>query len=393
MLSKMALLPSDSSLRALLRVATATTLTVTAFALLNPVLAVRLQGEGSSSSAIGFLAMLSFLSITLAVPWMPRLFAQGGVSRALRLGLLLELVSTLGYAFTTDYTLRCLCAVGGGVGAAAVWNGTEALIAHNAPAALRGRFTGLYQTALGAGLAIGPWLPSLLPFTPRGLTFVAAGLLVLAWLLCWGGAVGALRTGDGAPVAGGGLGPALRRDPGLVAVAFVAGVFEVGLSALLTAFGAQSGLSVAAATSLAGALGLGSFALQYPCGWLADRWPMRRVWGCAGGLLLLASLGFALGGFWPGARSASAFVWGGVGGALYTLSMIRVAQAGHPDTVASTAVVITGYTLGGTFGPMLSGLALDAGGVNAQVAWLGVLSLVVVGVAWRASTDNGGSAK
>lgn len=377
----MSLAPSE---RPLLRVAASTTLTVLAFSLLNPVLAVRLQSEGTSASAIGFLMMLPFLTVAVLVPWMPWLFQRcGGVAQALRLGLLVEVASALGNALATDYALRCVCVAVSGVGAAAVWNATEALIAHNAPAHLRGRITGLYQTALGAAMAVGPWLPGAIPATPQSLMLLAAGLIALGWIACQGAAVGALRTGTLGHAPTGSLWHAVRRAPELVVVAFVGGVFEVGLSSLLTAFGAQSGLTLAAATSLAGALGLGSFVLQYPCGWLADHWPLRRLLGTAGILLLLASLGFALGTQWLPAWWASAFVWGAVGGALYTLTMIRVAQTAHGDTVASTAAVIAGYTLGGTVGPALSGVMLELGGATAQMGWLTLLSLGVLGMAWR----------
>jgi hypothetical protein len=72
-------------------------------------------------------------------------------------------------------------------------------------------------------------------------------------------------------------------------------------------------------------------------------------------------------------------VWGGVGGALYTLAMIRVAHefAGRA-TAAGAAAIITGYTLGGTLGPLASGSALQWGGVGGLAAVLGSLALVTL---------------
>ena len=54
----------------------------------------------------------------------------------------------------------------------------------------------------------------------------------------------------------------------------------------------------------------------------------------------------------PGCCGLVGLVWGGVGGALYTLAMIRVAHefAGRA-TAGGAAAIITGYTLGGTVGP------------------------------------------
>jgi MFS family permease len=157
------------------RVMMGTALVVLSFSLLNPVLAVRLQTAGVSNTAIGSFAMLSFLSVALLIPVVPHLFAKVGVGRAYRLGLGLELIACLGYLLTDSYVLWCVLGLMSGVGAAAAWNATEALIAHNVPATHRGRLTGFYQAILGAGMAIGPFLPGLLGLGPLQANAVAAG--------------------------------------------------------------------------------------------------------------------------------------------------------------------------------------------------------------------------
>ena len=63
----------------LLRVMLGTTLVVLSYSLLNPVLAVRLQTSGASSTAIGLFAMLPFISVAALVPLVPQLFARVGV--------------------------------------------------------------------------------------------------------------------------------------------------------------------------------------------------------------------------------------------------------------------------------------------------------------------------
>jgi MFS family permease len=375
--------------KALFRVAAATTLMVLSFAMLTPLLAVRLQTAGESASAIGLFAMLPFLSIALMVPLMPWVFDRLGVAVAYRCGLGLEGLAVLGYALTDHYRLWCALAVIGGVGAAAAWNGTEAMIAHNAPPERRGRFTGLYQTALGGALALGPFLPGLLPMSPRALTVLAALMPVLGIAFTLGGRVGTLRVSheDATPV---GLWATICGVPGLVAVAFAGGVFETGLGAITTAYGSQIGLSLAAATSLAGVIGVGSLALQYPCGWLSDHLSPRSVFGWAGALLLAASAAFELAPAWLPLLWICAFVWGAVGGALYTLTMIRVAhEFAASSAMAGTAAMITGYTVGGAIGPSFSGLMLDTFGVLGQSAWLSALGLSVLLVSRRFSKRIG----
>lgn len=357
------------------RVMFGTALVVLSYSLLNPVLAVRLQTSGASNTAIGVMAMLPFISIAGLVTLAPRLFAIIGVGQAYRIGLLLEVFACLGYLFTQDYRLWCALAFLSGVGAAAAWNATEALIAHNVPVSHRGRLTGMYQTLLGAGMAVGPLLPGLLKLDPIDATQLACAGLALALAINLAPVVTRLKAmHDGHEHMG--LLSAWRMRPILVWAALVGGVFEVGLGSITTAYGSHTGLNMAAAVSIAGALGLGSFACQYPIGWLADHLPARRLFAGGAGLLLLSAIGFVQANHWPAMLWVCAAIWGGVGGALYTLSMIRVAHDfANSSALAGTSAMIAGYTTGGALGPLVSGWMFDHFGVAGQGCWLALLAL------------------
>lgn len=359
---------------ALVRVMAGTTLVVLSYSLLNPVLAVRLQTAGVSNTAIGLFAMLPFISVAVLVPWVPRLFARIGVGRAYRAGLGLELLASVGYLLTDHYLVWCALGLMAGTGAAAAWNATEALIAHNVPASHRGRLTGLYQALLGAALALGPLLPGLVGLGAIGAMGVASGALAAALLITASPGVTALKAmhEDRAPM---GLLAALRFRPALAWAAVVGGVFEVGLSSVTTAYGSQIGLTLAAATSIAGALGVGSFLLQYPTGWLADHLPPRRLFVSGAVLLIVSALAFTQARHAPALLWLCAAAWGALGGALYTLSMIRVAHDfADSSALAGTAAMIAGYTAGGALGPLVSGWVIDHFGVAGQGGWLATLA-------------------
>lgn len=369
--------------RTVLRVVAAVVLLVLMFSLVSPVLAVRLQAQGHSAAAIGFVLMLPFATVACALPLLPRLFARFGLGPVLRAGLALETLATGLYLLSPDFRWVCAAGVLCGLGAAAAWNGTEALIAHHAPPAARGRWTGLYQTALGGALALGPFLPGLLGLGTQAALGLALAGQMGAVLMCLGPAVDALQASPpGAPARGSGW--ALRQRPGLVWCALVGGVFEAGLAALSAAQGAALGWSLGAATALAGVLGVGSFLLQYPAGHAADRVGARPLLAGAAALLLLATLPLALGApaepwLWPAVAA-----WGGVGGALYTLTMVRTAQAfASQSALAGTAAVIGGYTVGGAIGPLISGSLLDRAGLPGLASGLCLLALSVALLAWR----------
>jgi len=378
--------PDSSALKlpaGLWRVMLGTTLVVLSFSLLNPVLAVRLQTAGASSTAIGLFATLPFISVALLVPVVPWVFARIGVGVAYRIGLALELAACLGYLLTDQYEVWCALGLMSGVGAAAAWNATEALIAHNVPATHRGRLTGLYQALLGGAMALGPMLPGLTGLGPDGANWFSALSLAAGLGLTLAPSVGRLQAMHEGQAHMGLLAAALFR-PGLVWAAIVGGVFEVGLGSVTTAYGSQIGLNLAAATSIAGALGMGSFLLQYPLGWLADRMAARRLFMGGAALLAVSALAFTQAVHWPALIWVCALAWGALGGALYTLSMIRVAHDfADTSALAGTSAMIAGYTLGGALGPVLSGWVFDHLGVGGQGAWLGLLAISLWLFQWR----------
>ena len=100
--------------------------------------------------------------------------------------------------------------------------------------------------------------------------------------------------------------------------------------------------------------------MQWPIGMLADRVPYQKLLRIS--LLVLI---FSTACAWVGWQSLtlwwlSALIWGGVGGALYTLAMISV---GHQFRGANTAryasASIAAYTLGCITGPFMTGAAYD----------------------------------
>ncbi len=380
--------------------AAATTLVVTSFSMFGPVLAVLLQQRGMGTAAVGAFAMIPFACVAALIPIMPRIFARFGIGRVYLLGMALESVCTLGYIAFIDspnaFAWWCASSVLGGIGAAAVWNATEALLAEHAPQNQRGKVMGLYQTALGAALAAGPFVPALLGWQPKT-TLIAAAIVQFAAL----GIALRLKLTQNIHQAEpdtnhqqiGSTWQAVQLVPALVLIAFAGGVFEAGLSSVSAANGAALGLSLAQASSLVGALGVGSFVFQYPAGLAADRFAPQRVFGIAGALLFVSSLAFALTPQFTWLLYATAVIWGGIGGALYTLTMIRVAhhfdaRMGAQAVASGTAAMITGYTLGGAIGPLISGSALQFLGAWGLSAWLAILSVAVLYASSAVRTKN-----
>ena len=143
----------------------------------------------------------------------------------------------------------------------------------------------------------------------------------------------------------------MRTVPLLVVIACAGGVFEAGLGSVSAANASASGLDLSAAASVAGAIGVGSFLCQLPAGLAADRFALRRVFTAAALLLLASSVAFGFADRAAWLMWAAGLVWGGVGGALYTLTMVEVAhQFQGRATAGGAAAMITGYTAGPRWG-------------------------------------------
>ena len=373
---------TTSGLALVWRLGAATTLIVTASAMTGPVLAVLLQQSGRGTAFIGAFSMLPFLMVGLLIPLMPRVLARLGTVRCYRAGAVLQFAGVLGYALSQRPLVWAACSVVIGCGAAALWNTTEALMAEEAPPEMRGRVMGAYQTALGAALAIGPFLPGLLQLEAPSVLWLAVAMVGGCVLLA---VTARPHVGKPRDAQAGGTWQALRLVPWLAVLAFCGGVFEAGLSAVSAAHASASGLSLRSAASVAGAIGVGSFLLQYPAGWAADRYPLTRVFTGAALALLVASVAMAFATREPWLLWACGLVWGGVGGALYTLTMVQVAHtfAGRAAS-GGTAAMITGYTWGGSLGPVASGSALQAGGTPGLAVVLATLALAALAAARRA---------
>ncbi|HSV47476.1 MAG TPA: MFS transporter, partial [Ramlibacter sp.] len=294
------------------RLAAATALIVLAFAMSGPVLAILLQQRGYSPTAVGAFAMISFLLVALLIPVVPRAIARWGVVRTYRAGCLLQLAAGFGYAAGDSLLAWSLASVVSGTGAALLWNATEALLAREAPPASRRRVMGLYQTALGGALALGPFVPALLGWDAQPVLWLAAATVLACCAIAFSVRPGA--TSEPAAHSQSGTWEALRAVPALAGIAFAGGVFEAGLGSVSAAHASATGLGLSAAASVAGAIGVGSFVCQYPAGLAADRFRPQAVFSFAAWLLLAASLAFALAGRAPWLLWGVGLVWGGVGG-------------------------------------------------------------------------------
>jgi MFS family permease len=366
-----------------------------------PWLLFRLKAAGLDDSLIGLVAASQWLGLGLATPLAAGWVARLGLRGALIASSVVP-VFTLGLSVLTPWPLGwALLSMLGGMAGALRWIVAESTVAELATPARRGRTVGLYETMVGATFIVGP---ALLAALGEGAThstlpgWIAVGLALLGLLLSLGvppthshhhtpappQALAHAHHGhiptEPEPVHLGwrGIWQALRATPVLMLAGLVGGFFEAGTAGVLPLYGLAAGMSTTVAALLVSASGLGSALAMVPAGEAADRWSLRGTLIFCAGLNALATLVLFWAPGWVALVCAVSFVWGGAGGALYTLAMIDI---GHRlqgvRLVNTTAVLVLCYTMGGMLAPGLGGALLSWGGNRYLL--VGMASLALAG--------------
>ncbi|MDZ4100538.1 MAG: MFS transporter [Hydrogenophaga sp.] len=370
--------------------------------MLMPLLLLRLKGDGVSTALAGVFVATGWLGVFAMTPFASAITQRLGRRPSLWLAAFVPVIAITGFLFSDSLVLWFVCILIEGMAAGLRWVLAEAIVAEFSPAHQRGRNVGIFETMVGTTFVLGPLVLVWFGAQSDAALWLALGLTVLG--LGWSLLIPrlpAVADAHNAKVGLSGVWHALCAHPLIMAVGFVGGFFESGLTSILPLYGLALGLGATAAALLVSASGLGSAIMMLPAGLLADRLahhPTQR-WGNARDtrlkimrlcalITLLATLVIPFVAGTPWLAAPVAFLWGGAGGSLYTLAMIDIGSREDGITlVNSTAVLVLSYTLGGVLAPAAGAAALQW----APTVGFPVLLLSVAGLGWwllrRAATS------
>ena len=329
-----------------------------------PLLSLVLSHQGIDATLIGLNTGAYFIAVFAVAPFASRLMQARGPA-------LVMLASIL----ATAMLLALLCAFPNvwlwfplrfvlGMATSFLWIAGEAWVNHEAPETHRGRIIAIFGIVASAGFALGPMILSL-----TGAEGWAPFLVTIALLLV-AAAVLASALGSAPKLRGNASGPLARYV--LIAPVAMFGyfVFAAGDAVLLTflpIYAVGIGLDETDAIRLLTVLAIGSMALQYPIGWLADRVDNYAISTAMGAALLAGSV--ALPWALPHAAVAIVFMffYGGALGALYTMSLVLLGrQFRGADLSAASAMLSVMFCIGSFIWPPMGGVAMDQIGPRAM---------------------------
>ena len=241
---------------------------------------------------------------------------------------------------------------------------SEAAVNAMTPEAIRGRVLGVYATLFSLGFASGPLVLALAGSEGWTPFILGSALFLLGWsppACCAASRAGwrlsrvAARTGWPTP-------GAWRRWR--CSACSSTRRWRRPSSRCCRSTRSAAAMSEGMAAGLLSIWLSGNILLQYPLGWLADRWRRQRVMALCVAVAVVGQL------LVPLVFATPALLWpllvllGGVMGGLYTLSLVLVGERfrGADLTQANTAFVMT-FQLGAIAGPPFTGAAMRELGV------------------------------
>ena len=358
---------------------------IAAFAVLLvfPYAVIELSRSGASPIAVGAFALFQPATMVLLILRLPKLQERIGRVASVRVGLTSALIAMVGFLVTDSYALWCLFSALIGVQMAIHWTSVDTAISENVPKPQAGRTIGLYQTLLAGAVAGGPAVVAISGVSFDVAVKVALALLLVAMLPTFGAAV--KQIDEAAPRAKrkGGLVAFLRWNIPLAAVAILAGLFEVGTTAMGSVHALHLGFAAATALIVASVIAIGSLAAQVPIGWLADRFSPPTMMRLSGVILLLSAAALPFAAARPDLLWPLAALWGAFGGALQTLVYMYVAVTKKGIEVQLGMITMAlGFTFGSLIGPGLGGMAKELSADHGLTILLATTSAAVLGLVW-----------
>jgi MFS family permease len=344
-----------------------TFVSLTSLFLFFPLLLFTLKERGWSDFEVGLVASAEWLGLALGTPFVARWVKRLGLRQAFIVSGLLPFASFIGITLTPWPALWAVLILLGGMAGSMRWIVAEASVTQLAPDDQRGRIVGLFQTMISMTYIVGPGLLAWLGTSGSDAVlarWIAIALAGAGLVFALGVPTVATAAPDGltdAPRLGlNGILDALRAAPVLMVAGALGGFFEAGGSGVLPLYGLALGMSAEKSALLLSACGLGGVLFMAPVGLLADRMPHPPLYRASTAVLVLASAAMPLVSFWQPGAFVIAFLWGGMGGVLYTLAMVDIGHRSQGVALVNfTAVLVLSYTLGGVLAPLLGGAALS----------------------------------
>ena len=251
-----------------------------AFGISYPLLSLILEDRGVSSGMIGVNAAMGPLGILLFSPIIPALAQRFGARRACFIAVWVTIAVLLCYKWFDSLEAWFVLRLLQGMSISVLFTLSEAWVVKYADSDSRGRVVAIYGSILSASFGTGPLIVGWVgihgwtPFVVGSIALVA-GLIPLSL-------VREEHNHHAEETKPSGLLDFAPKAPMLLACVAVFAILDAATLSLLPIYGLRNSLDITTSATMLSVMIFGNMLLQFPIGWLADKYPKRLVLaGCA----------------------------------------------------------------------------------------------------------------
>jgi len=369
-------MPLSDNTRNLIAACAAITVFGLAFGMTYPLLSLILEGRGVSTGMIGINSAMMPIGILLfssIIPVAAKRFGSRNLAIAAALATSLFILAYKVFdSLEAWFVIRLLQ----GMSISTLFVLSEAWIVGFAGSENRGKIVAIYASALSASFGAGPAIVGWIGIEGWA-PFVIGSLVILVGVIPLT-LVREAHTEQPEEKQTSGLFEFVPKAPMLLTAVGAFAIFDAATLSLLPVYGVQNGLSIATSATALSVLIIGNVVLQFPLGWLADKYPHRLVLaGCASltvlGLLLLPlSMGTMW--MWP-----TLVLVGATGYGVYTVSLTSLGDRfSGAELVNGSAAFAVMWGAGALFGSISGGWSMSVFGAHGLPFYLALVYLLLV---------------
>lgn len=353
-----------------------------AFGMTYPLLSLILESRGESADMIGVNSAMMPLGILLFSSVIPAAAKRFGARRVAMIAALVTAVLIVSYKIFDQLEAWFVLRLFHGMSLSTLFVLSEAWIVGFADSRHRGKVVAIYGSVLsisfGAGPALISWIgiEGWLPF------LIGAGVILIGIIPL--GMIRELPQAEDEHTSTSSVLSFMPKAPVLLLCVLAFAVFDAATLSLLPVYGLQFDLGLATSANILTALIIGNSVLQFPIGWMADKFSYRLVLlGCAGGAaLMLVALPFVMTTVWMWPVIVIA---GAAGYGVYTISLAALgARFSGSELISGSAAFAAMWGVGALIGSVSGGWSMTLFGANGLPLHLAlVYFVVVIGLIYR----------
>ena len=379
--------PAAANTRNLVAACAAITVFGFAFGMSYPLLSLILESRGVSSDLIGINSAMMPIGILLFSPIIPVVARRFGARNVAIVAALVTAFVFLSYRVFDSFSAWFLIRLVQGMSISTLFVLSEAWVVGSTGDHNRGKIVAIYASVLSGSFGAGPLLISFIgiegwtPFV-LGASVIMTGIIPFFFIR-------EEAQPEPEETHPSGIFSFAGKAPMLLAAVGSFAIFDAASLSLFPVYGVHNGLDVSTAANILSAMILGNVVLQFPIGWLCDRYPTRNVMaGCA----LITAITLAL----MPALLDSVLLWpllvlmGTTGYGVYTVSLVALGNRfSGIELINGSASFALVWGFGALIGSISGGMAMLASGVyGLPYSLVAVYLILAAGVGWRQISLN-----